>query len=213
MACRFRKGDARMARPGFITTRSSLRQGPWARRRMSSMESGNLHVGELEHLGHLLGVGAGGFDVAETVIEAPSEKRRACRAFNPSISGNASASFSPGGNAPESMVDSCGSLTAVGPFIIRGCVAAGQPGTRRRSGPESDPEVPGVPEGVLVSGRLRGMASCGDAQTRQRSSVEMEALRGDQRRMEARGGGIRDFREEVRIIRLPDRSPRGEGLP
>ncbi len=73
---------------------------------MSFMESGNLHGRELEHLGHLAGVGAGGFDVAHTVIEAPSEKRRACGAYKVSISGNASASFSPGGNAPESMADS-----------------------------------------------------------------------------------------------------------
>ncbi len=210
--CGFRKGDVRMARPGFITTKSSLTQGPWARRRMCSMESGNLHGGELERSGHLAGVGAGGFDGADSTIEAPSGKRRADRAYWASISGNTSASFSPGGNAPESMIDSCGSLTASRPFL-GGCVAAGQPGTRRHAGPESDPEVLGAPEGVRVSGRLRGVASCGDAQTKQQSSVEMEAPRGDQRRMEARGGGIRDFREEVRIIRLPDRSPRGEGLP
>ncbi len=180
---------------------------------MSPMESGNLHVEELERPDHLAGVGAGGFDVAHTVIEATSEKRRAGRAYRASISGNASASFSPDGNAPEFMADSCGSLTAVGPFIIRWCVAAGQPGTRGRAGPESDPEVPGVPEGVPVSGRLRGVATCGDAQTSQKSSGEMEAVRGDQRRMVARGGGIRAFREEVRIVWLPDRSPRGEGLP
>ncbi len=87
-----------------------------------------------------------------------------------------------------------------------------KPVTRRHAGPELDPEVSGVPEGVLVSGQPRGTASCGEAHSGQRSSVEMEAVRGDQRRMEARGGGIRVFREEVRIIRLPDRSPRGEGL-
>ncbi len=178
---------------------------------MCSMESGNLHGGELERTGHLAAVSAGGFDVADTTIEGPIEKRRADRAYRASISGITSASFSPGGNAPESMIDSCGSLIASRPFL-RGCVAAGQTGTRRHTGLESDPKVSGVPEGGLVSGRPRGAASCGDAHTRQRSSVEMEALRGDQRRMEARGGGIRDFREEVRIIRLPDRSPRGEGL-
>jgi len=173
----------------------------------------NLHRGELERPGHLAGMGAGGFDIFDSVIEAPSEKRRASRAYKPSISGNASASFSPGGNAPESMVDSSGSQTAVGLFVIRGCGAAGQLGTRGRAGPELDPEVPGVPEGVLVSARLRGVASCGDAQTTQMSSGEMEVVRGDQPWMVARGGGIRAFREEVRIIRLPDRSPRGEGLP
>ncbi len=210
--CGFGEGDARMARPGFIATMSSMTQGPWARRRMCSMESGNLHGGELERTRHLAGVGAGGFDVADSTIEAPTGKWRADRAYRTSISRNTSASFSPGGNAPESMIDSCGSLTASRQFL-RGCVAAGQAGTRRHTGPESDPEVPGVPGGVRVSGRLRGVASCGDAQTKQQFSVEMEAPSGDQRRMEARGGGIRDFREDVRIIRLPDRSPRGEGLP
>ncbi len=179
MTCGFRKGDARMARPGFIATKSSLTQGPWARRRMCFMESGKLHGGELERTGHLAGVGAGGFDVAESTIEAPSEKRRVDRAYRASISGNTRASCSPGGNAPGSMIDSCGSLTNSRPFL-RGCVAAGQPGTGRHAGPESDPEVPGVPAGVCVSGRLRGVASCGDAQTKQESSVEMEAPRGDQ---------------------------------